>query len=427
MDELYRSLNPIQKKEFQQQRFHDLIQRSWPGLISYALVWWAIALPRLWYEPTSENLSWLSGFGFLILLCCGLRIRLLRRFRQRLADERAKVPWEIFVGTALNASAWGVIAAVSLLPDTPLSPLVMVMILTTSGICAGGVCSLAISRYLVCMFLGCMLTPSIIVLALGYSEHPVEMAIAGIIFWISMYLISGLPRREYYTASCSNIKLSHQAAYLQELSRVDSLTGLNNRRQFEHLFETELKRASRGRYPISLLLIDLDHFKHINDQHGHLIGDECLKRVATTLSAQLKRATDAVARFGGEEFAVILPGTSEADARQVAESIRQALETLKIPTATENISLTASLGGVSLIPSQEGSARDIIKLADDALYRAKHEGRNRCCFAPGDEPGVVHEAPAADAPPMAMRYRPSHPTPKTRTDAGLSQSGSSSD
>src|SRR5690606_9955424 len=93
-------------------------------------------------------------------------------------------------------------------------------------------------------------------------------------------------------------------------------------------------------------------------------------------------ATDAVARFGGEEFAVILPGTSEPDARQVAESIRLALAALKIPTGNETISLTASLGGVSLIPRQEGTARDIIKLADDALYRAKHEGRNRCNFAP---------------------------------------------
>lgn len=380
MDELYGSLDPIQKKEFQQQRFQDLIQRSWPGIIAYPVAWWAMALPRLWYAPSPENLAWLGGIGVLIMLCCALRIRLLRNFQQRLADNQATLPWEIFVGTALNATPWGVVAAISLLDDNPLSPLALVMMMTTPGICAGGVCSLAISRHLVCLFLGCMLAPSILVVALGYSHHPYELAITASVFWLALYLVASLPRREYYAATCSNIKLAHQAAYLQELSRVDSLTGLNNRRQFEHLFETELKRASRGNYPLSLLLIDLDHFKDINDQHGHLVGDECLKMVAATLRSQLKRATDAVARYGGEEFAVILPGASQSDAKQVAESIRQALESLLIPAGSQTISLTASLGGVSLIPSQEGSARDFIKLADDALYRAKHEGRNRCCF-----------------------------------------------
>lgn len=382
MDEQYRSLDPSQQKEFQQQRYQDLIQRSWPGVMVYPLVWWAVVLPRLWYAPTSENLSWLGGLGFLILLSCSIRIRLLRNFRQRLAESQVRLAWEIYLGTAIAALTWGVIAAISLLPSNPVTPLEMVMVLITSGICAGGVCSLAISQRLVIVFLGCMLMPSIIVISLGYTQHTFELALAAVIFWAGLFLVSGLPRREYYAATCSMIKLKHQAAYLQELSRVDGLTGLNNRRQFEHLFETELKRASSGHYPLSLLLIDLDHFKHINDHYGHLVGDECLKMVANTLSSELKRATDAVARFGGEEFAIILPGTNETDARQVAESIRLALAALEIPTGNETISLTASLGGVSLTPRQEGSARDIIKLADDALYRAKHEGRNRCCFAP---------------------------------------------
>src|SRR5690554_7622400 len=97
MDEQYRSLDPSQQKEFQQQRYQDLIQRSWPGVMVYPLVWWAVVLPRLWYAPTSENLSWLGGLGFLILLSCSIRIRLLRNFRQRLAESQVRLAWEIYL------------------------------------------------------------------------------------------------------------------------------------------------------------------------------------------------------------------------------------------------------------------------------------------------------------------------------------------
>jgi diguanylate cyclase (GGDEF)-like protein len=172
---------------------------------------------------------------------------------------------------------------------------------------------------------------------------------------------------------------------LRRLSCEDALTGAANRRQFDMALRSEFGRTRRSATPISLLLVDIDHFKALNDQFGHLRGDECLARVACTLKAVLPRDTDQVARYGGEEFAVILPDTDAAGARLIAEHMRQAVEDLAISNPSDagypflSISVGAATfhpfrGGVDQCPSPEA----LIGLADEALYQAKQGGRNRC-------------------------------------------------
>jgi diguanylate cyclase (GGDEF)-like protein/PAS domain S-box-containing protein len=168
---------------------------------------------------------------------------------------------------------------------------------------------------------------------------------------------------------------------LEALASLDGLTGLANRRHFDETLRDEWARASRDGTALSLLLMDVDHFKRYNDQHGHQAGDECLGSVARIIAGQAQRPSDLAARYGGEEFVLLLPGTDAAGCEQVGERIRQALHGLRIPHATNPPSkcVTISLGGATGWPSAENPAdhASLIAAADRALYAAKSLGRNR--------------------------------------------------
>lgn len=175
-------------------------------------------------------------------------------------------------------------------------------------------------------------------------------------------------------------ELREKNVRLEELSNTDGLTKITNRRHFMEVFELEFMRAERYSAAMTYVMIDLDHFKRINDQYGHLVGDRALIACANVLREGL-RAHDVVARYGGEEFALLLPETDLAGAKVVAERYRRRIEDTTITVGEHTINLTASLG-VSCCPHDEvNSIDDLIRLADDALYVAKQEGRNRVVFA----------------------------------------------
>ncbi|WP_260705147.1 GGDEF domain-containing protein [Edaphobacter flagellatus] len=166
---------------------------------------------------------------------------------------------------------------------------------------------------------------------------------------------------------------------LNELSIQDSLTGVYNRRHFEHTFDLELRRTYRSGEPISILFMDVDHFKLLNDTFGHSAGDDCLRSIGRLLKDSLHRSADLVARIGGEEFAIILPGIDADAALQLAETISQRVQNLKIPnSASENfIKTTVSIGVYTRPPKSTVTLSAILQIADNALYRAKRNGRNQ--------------------------------------------------
>ena len=174
-------------------------------------------------------------------------------------------------------------------------------------------------------------------------------------------------------------QLSEAHIVLKELTTIDSVTGIRNRQFFDEVFEQEWRRALRQKYDISLLLLDIDHFKKVNDTYGHLAGDECLAAVAQAIDKMLNRPSDVVARYGGEEFVVILPYTSMENASHLAVQICDSLAGHVFNADDHNISVTVSIGVSSVVPSDEGRPRDLISQADEALYRAKSLGRNRVC------------------------------------------------
>ncbi len=166
---------------------------------------------------------------------------------------------------------------------------------------------------------------------------------------------------------------------LEKLSITDFLTGLANRRHFDDSLATEWTRAERTCLPLTLIMIDVDHFKKFNDRYGHQAGDDCLKKVAATLSANACRAGDLVARYGGEEFSIISAGTDLTGARALAEKVRRAVQAMSLLNEDSKLGIvTISLGIAVIIPDRKKTASALVASADKALYQAKTGGRNRC-------------------------------------------------
>jgi len=186
----------------------------------------------------------------------------------------------------------------------------------------------------------------------------------------------------------THLRLKMQADLLERYAFNDALTGLANRRAFDERLALEWSRAQRYQRPLSVVMIDIDHFKLYNDHYGHGAGDACLSDVARVIKSQVTRHSDMAARYGGEEFLLILPETEEAGAVALAEQVRAALDNRALPHAASKVCdhVTLSLGAASQIPDGETSVSALLERADQALYRAKTGGRNRVAAASAAEP-----------------------------------------
>lgn len=185
-------------------------------------------------------------------------------------------------------------------------------------------------------------------------------------------------------------KLGQTLSQLRQLATHDELTGIINRREFQRVLDEEWLRSERFKHPFAVVIADLDHFKAVNDTHGHQVGDEVLKHVASLLAGQM-RTVDRVARHGGEEFALLMV---ETDRKQAVEAMKRLYALLAdmpciIPEKNLSISVTLS-AGVAAMPSAASSPSDLMAIADKALYAAKKAGRNRIVTADGKvvKPGV---------------------------------------
>ena len=175
------------------------------------------------------------------------------------------------------------------------------------------------------------------------------------------------------------IQLRNANLQLQQLTMLDSLTQVANRRRFDEYLLQEWGRAVRDHLPLSLILCDIDYFKPYNDHYGHQAGDRCLQQVAQMLSQCVNRPADLVTRYGGEEFAIILPNTTMAGATEVCDRLLRVVERRSLPHAASKIgsTITVSCGVASVMPQIDYLPSDLVFTADQALYQAKAQGRNQ--------------------------------------------------
>lgn len=172
-------------------------------------------------------------------------------------------------------------------------------------------------------------------------------------------------------------ELQEKNEQLEKLNTLDELSGIHNRRHFDKRLQAELRRCRRELAPLSLIMFDIDHFKKFNDSYGHIAGDEVIRTVALTASQQLNRDADEIFRYGGEEYAIILPNTDLQGALFLAEKVRQAIAATQINNNEQVLSCTISLGVCCHLSQQAIQPKDFIERADKALYQSKQNGRNQ--------------------------------------------------
>lgn len=220
--------------------------------------------------------------------------------------------------------------------------------------------------------------------ALGASDYLVKFpdkieVIARILAHSRSFLAQQQRDEAYQALEVLKKELEEKNTELERLSSQDGLTGIANRRIFDEFSGKEWGRAARDHTPLSLILIDIDHFKTYNDNYGHQGGDDCLRQVAQKLASTVRRPSDLVARYGGEEFAVVMPGTDLEGAKRIADALCDGVASMNLPHAHSSTAdhVTISLGVASAMPTTEGGPEQLIEKADEALYQAKKSGRNQ--------------------------------------------------
>jgi diguanylate cyclase (GGDEF)-like protein len=284
-----------------------------------------------------------------------------------------------FSSVIVTALIWGMVLALIMLQKEEHTTQ-LVLTVCIAGLCAGGVVAFIPNLRLSILFNITMMMPVIITLLFNRLNMP----LAVMIFLYSVYLVLIAYRgnREYWYALENEYLLEIKSLEMTRLSNTDVLTGLYNRRFFDVELDREWKRLGRNESLLSVLLLDIDHFKKINDTYGHQVGDEYLKKIAEVLTSVFKRDSDIVARYGGEEFIVLLPEVDVDHALQLAQEALRKIASLSIDHQGMDVRTTISAGVNCCIPNFNSLSDSIIAGADEALYMAKHSGRNRAVVLP---------------------------------------------
>ncbi|MDF2075559.1 GGDEF domain-containing protein [Ectopseudomonas mendocina] len=353
----------------------DTCIRTRLGGIFYLLAWLLT-----WVFSAKPGELVLSGVVGCTLFGALLAARLLHRpdglespeQLQRWLDRH----WGLIIVTAL---CWGQAHALAVYSDA-YNDSEMIATLATVAFATAMTFNFAMRRGRALLALVLLYLPGLTVMALNWQQK--HTVLITLIFYLSyLILVLGRNHREYRATLDLELKLLEQQSQLDLLSRTDSLTQLGNRYQFNNLFPSLVANAVRQGEPLSLVLMDIDFFKKVNDEHGHAGGDACLSAFAERMRKVFRRDADALLRLGGEEFGVLLPGTTLAQAWDLAEHFRQELEAEGLLLAGQRLTLTTSLGVGCFSSRHDGDADAFFKRVDGALYRAKREGRNRLVAA----------------------------------------------
>jgi diguanylate cyclase (GGDEF)-like protein len=357
-----------------------------------------VVIAVCWSRTGWAGFAWLGGWAALATCVTLVQNRAFSRFRRTaFARPRPGSPerWAAyFLGRiCLLASAWAALDVVLFLGfDDP----ALQFFATTlqAAWLAGAAARNAASPA------GVVLPMLLILLPLGVeagfaADHFARVLVpcAPLVF-NAMLSIARYIGRQTVASMQAEHRLAELNAQLMRLSTTDGLTGIGNRRCFDTALRTEWAGAIRDGSALALLMLDVDYFKRYNDRYGHLQGDECLRTVALCSRIALQRPADLLTRYGGEEFAVLLPATDITGAEVVAERLRRAVYEARLPHLDSPFGrVSISVGIACLVPTAAMPAQDLLSLADQALYQAKRDGRN-CTRSAGERPCETVEVTA---------------------------------
>lgn len=365
---------------FKVQGVIDLSERTRNGILLYLPIW--LVLMQADHYMARHPLFVLGNAGVLLVITCArwrlqrdLRPLLLRHFQRTLVAFRTI--------SLLHNLYWGVLCAIVFTaPDAEHARWLMMM--STVGITAGGIVIVAIDDVLPRVYPLALLGPSFVALMTKIDAN--NLSVCGLIIVVFAYAqaVKNVVSRDYWARQRGQALLEQRARELEMLSRTDVLTQVPNRLEFQERLNIAWRDARRRNEPVSVAMVDLDHFKQVNDTHGHPFGDLCLQAAAQALIRAVRRPGDLVARFGGEEFIVLMPNTAEEGARAVAERMLEHVAQTEVQDGEHRVHLSCSIGVASCVPQTQGSHEGLVRAADEVLYAAKQAGRARVVCA-GDK------------------------------------------
>lgn len=363
-------------REIQADRLRLLYEQSVQG-VYFSLLSASLLAAILWpHTPRAILLGWLLTLA----VASAIRVVLFLRYRRSAPQELEMLPWgqPYMLTLFFSASVWGVGGVLMVPPDSMLHAIIIYCFLM--GMAGAGMSAYSAIRGFAVATVVIMLLPMALWLLSRGEPTPMLMALGSLLLFASALrtskvLAEMLQRKFHLTHALSESK---EAA--ERLARIDALTGLNNRRAFSELADATIQLCHRQQQPVAAIVLDIDRFKQINDNHGHAVGDQALRHIATIIQESVRK-TDICARIGGEEFAVLLPDAELEAAEAVAEKIRMAIARQPLQTGGQALPITASLG-VSSTRADSG-LEALLRPADSAMYQAKQSGRNRVLSEPG--------------------------------------------
>ena len=366
-------MQTAQNNQLRLQALVDLTMRAKAGNFVYFAIWLVFVFAFDFWALSSTFVVVNSVFLLLMMCLRLIHIQLLKRVKNENADQF----YQFLVGNILiSALHWGTLTAWIVTYDNVTSASHLILIVLPA-FAMGGASALSISNTLRIFYPVALYTPPLVVFF--YQNDPLNLVYAISILISYLYIVSAskYSRENYWSAIRNHLIAEERAVELEKLSTTDQLTQLKNRMYFDNEYDEEWRRSFRLKSPLSVVMIDFDHFKQLNDTYGHLFGDDVLRLASAIITNELKRPTDCIARYGGEEFVALLSNTDAQGARTTGERIRKAIEAMDIEHQGQKVKITCSVGAASAIPSNDIDKTTLIKQADSALYQAKHLGRNR--------------------------------------------------
>ena len=356
----------------------DFGKRAYAGSYIYLIIWLLIAFACNSIDPGSELFIFNT---LLFVLTCIARLALTVKITH--SDRPDQYYQALIILILFNATHWSFLSSwllvyyPTLLHEETGMDINAVLIIILTGFAVGGSVIFSISRVMSIAYPLIMFVPAFIAGVIIGHDDLLLLFLLALFTTFYVYVSTRAAHNDYWSSLYNRHLAEERAEELEKISILDPLTKLHTRSHFNSVLEMEWARCRRNKACLSLMIIDLDHYKLINDNYGHLAGDECLRQVSNILKQTIKRNTDTIARFGGDEFVIILPDTEEKTAVNFAQTLIYEIKQSPFVFRDKQEKVTCSIGIASMIPDDKHNQDYLFHQADSALYEAKSKGRDQ--------------------------------------------------